>query len=224
MRSALSSTAMTATRQHRSLTDISLSKLTCVRHDNDRLLVLFAAMVLMSLICSTGTAQDETPPPPRAIRPALYRPSAAQPNVRPSTAVVQVTSVRAAGSENEAKSLVDLGPGPDFASQLPDDDSQMIRFIEIMQWTVAVLLIAVLAALTLRKFGRGKLLPMSNSAISHVATLPIKNHFQAHLLEVGKHTFLVTTDRSGVKTVNQINCWQDFDTPIDESSPQFAAS
>lgn len=116
--------------------------------------------------------------------------------------------------ESEVKAETPLGPGPDFASQLPDDDSHMIQFVEVMQWTVMVLLIAVVVVIGIKKYGRGNLVAPRNTDIAHLATLPVKNFFQAHLLQIGSQKFLVTTDRSGVKTVNPLNAWDDLDSQV----------
>jgi len=52
----------------------------------------------------------------------------------------------------------------------------------------------------------------------------VKNFFQAHLLQIGSQKFLVTTDRTGVKTVNPINAWDDLDTSVaDEQDVAIAA-
>ena len=128
------------------------------------------------------------------------------------------TSARKHGTlAGDPNKTVNLGSGPDFASQLPDDQSNLVQFIEILQWTIVVLLIAVVAALTLRKYQRAGQPAARNSVITHLATLPVRNHFQAHLLEIGTQKFLVTTDRSGVKTVNPITRWEDFEVPVEDS-------
>jgi len=141
----------------------------------------------------------------------------------PNAVPEEVASAAVAAAEAEAAEG-SLGPGPDFASQLADDDSHMIQFIEVMQWTVLVLIIAVVGVVGLKKYGRGKLLTPQNSSIAHLATLPVKNFFQAHLLQIGSQKFLVTTDRTGVKTVNPINAWDDLDTSVaDEQDVAIAA-
>jgi hypothetical protein len=155
------------------------------------------------------------------VRPASHSSVETVPSVhRTETPIIRTGHERVAESTTETPGTIDLGPGPDFASQLPDDESQMIQIVEILQWTIVVLLVAVVAVIAIKKYSRGKLLPGQNSAIAYIATLPVKNHFQAHLLEIGSQKFLVTTDRSGVKTVNQINSWQDFDNQVNEASPQ----
>lgn len=150
------------------------------------------------------------------------QPQASKPRLRPTPGKIvqasaeRVIEARPKEASKESTAEIKLGPGPDFESQLPDDDSHLIQFIEVMQWTVVVLLIAVVAVLALKKYGQGNLVAPKNSAIAHLATLPIKNHFQAHLLQIGTQKFLVTTDKSGVKTVNPIADWEDYDTPVQE--------
>ncbi len=195
-------------------------------------LIAFAGMLAM--LVSTASAQERRPewatsrmqlPQARttagAVRPAVHNvPSVpergAHSNVRP---VSHKDSKPA-----ETPKSIDLGPGPDFASQLPDDESHLVQFVEVLQWTMVVALLAVFAVMAIKKYSRpGGMIPTRSSAIAHLGTLPVKNHFQAHLLEIGNQRFLVTTDRTGVKTVNPINSWQDFDTPVQETHDATAA-
>lgn len=195
-------------------------------------------------------AVQPTPrPQDRIVSPTYLNPptppAAAIPRLRPvPSSIIQASAQRVTGVEPQPIANVvstedpiaavepsevplaeaSLGPGPDFASQLADDDSHMIQFIEVMQWTVLVLIIAVVGVVGLKKYGRGKLLTPQNSSIAHLATLPVKNFFQAHLLQIGSQKFLVTTDRTGVKTVNPINAWDDLDTSVaDEQDVAIAA-
>lgn len=103
------------------------------------------------------------------------------------------------------------------SSQLQENESGLQPFMDVMQWTVVVMMIAVGAVFGIKKYGRRMLPSGINSAITHRATLQIRNHFQAHLLEIGRQRFLVTTDRSGVKTVNPITSWEDFESPVSDS-------
>lgn len=157
-----------------------------------------------------------------ALKTLEPQPMASKPRLRPAAGkVVQASAERVIDAQpkrtsKESTAGIHLGPGPDFESQLPDDDSHLIQFIEVMQWTVVVLLIAVVAVLAIKKYGQGNLAAPKNSAIAHLATLPLKNHFQAHLIQIGTQKFLVTTDKSGVKTVNPIAAWEDYDTPVRE--------
>lgn len=52
--------------------------------------------------------------------------------------------------------LRDSRPNADFVSALPDQEVHLVQFVEILQWTVVVLLIAVVAALGLKKYSRGR--------------------------------------------------------------------
>lgn len=195
--------------------------------------------VLLSLSLASSAVGQERRPQDRIVSPSYMtpptQPQAAIPRLRPvaspivraSAETVTVVEPRLLVSKvpteaakpdttqtEVAATEGSLGPGPDFASQLPDDDSHMIQFIEVMQWTVLVLIMAVVGVIGLKKYGRGNLIAPQNSAISLLATLPVKNFFQAHLLQIGSQKFLVTTDRSGVKTVNPINAWDDLDSPV----------
>lgn len=108
----------------------------------------------------------------------------------------------------------ELRAGPVFSTPLSSDDSSLTQLIEMLQWTVGVMLVAVVAAFSLRKYARGTSATKTNSQISHLATLPVRHHFQAHLIEIAGQRFLVTTDRSGVKTVNPVTGWGDFEAPV----------
>ncbi|MEZ6123455.1 MAG: hypothetical protein R3C49_09805 [Planctomycetaceae bacterium] len=102
-------------------------------------------------------------------------------------------------------------PQQDISGETHEQVS-LIQFIEILQWTVVVLLVAVLGVLGLKKWHSGSVLPMPAAQMKHLATLPVRNQFQAHLLQVGNTQFLITTDRTGVKTVSEITQWDTVDS------------
>jgi hypothetical protein len=91
----------------------------------------------------------------------------------------------------------------------------LIQIVEALQWTVAVLALAVLATLIMKKYRQPRPASGISPDIRHVATIPVKNVFQAHLLEIQGQQFLVTTDRNGVKTVTPVARWNDFESPLD---------
>ncbi|MEZ6132236.1 MAG: hypothetical protein R3C59_26545 [Planctomycetaceae bacterium] len=109
------------------------------------------------------------------------------------------------------------------ASKASSGNGDLVHLIEVLQWTVVVLLLAVVAVLTLKKMKSKGLSVGSSTGIRHVATLPVKNLFQAHLLEVGGQQFFVTTDRAGVKTVTAVSQWDDFQTPVETYQESAAA-
>jgi len=146
---------------------------------------------------------------------------------QPAVSGVQLASHEVIDEESAVELPVTEKPRistAEFASQLPDDESSLVPFVEVLQWTVVVLLIAVVAVLTLKKYGKPGSFPTRSSVIAHLGTLPVKNHFQAHVLEVGSQKFLVTTDRTGVKTVNAIASWDEFDATLSEPAANAATA
>lgn len=91
----------------------------------------------------------------------------------------------------------------------------LMQIVDALQWTVAVLALAVVATLIIKKYKHQAPGSGSSPDIRHLATIPIRNVFQAHLLEIQGQQFLVTTDRNGVKTVTPVSRWDDFETPVD---------
>ena len=102
-----------------------------------------------------------------------------------------------------------------------DTDETLMQFIDVFQWVLLVMILAVAAAFSLRKWKLGGNFKTDNDLMEHVATLPVRNLFQAHLLRVGDRKFRITTDRSGVRTVDAVNAWNEFadsDEPSGEES------
>lgn len=103
-----------------------------------------------------------------------------------------------------------------LVAQLPEGDSHMVKFIELLQWAVLVSIVAVVAALLIRKFKPNGIQLSSNTLIEHLASLRVNNQFHAHVLEINDQRFLITTDRAGVKTVNQVTSVGDFQTALED--------
>ena len=166
------------------------------------------------------TAAANTPPQftDGRIVEASLQTSAASTTVLKPTPEPPVTA-----ADSESTTQTDLSTMADFASQLPEEQVNLLQIIEIMQWTVVVLMIAVVAVVALKKYKGNGPVSGSSAEITHLATLPVRNHFQAHLLAIGRQQFLVTTDRSGVKTVNPITRWEDFANPVAEVAEDSAS-
>jgi hypothetical protein len=102
----------------------------------------------------------------------------------------------------------------DAAATTSGGNGPLLRLIGMLQWVLIVMMVAVGAAFGMRRWRRGAPAPHAPSTITLVASLPVRNLFQAHLLETGGQRFLITTDRTGVKTVSAVASWDDLEAPV----------
>lgn len=130
-----------------------------------------------------------------------------------------VVSDRTSGTaSDDDAAATDAFSGPDFSQLEHDTDKTLLQFIDVFQWVLLVMILAVAAAFSIRKWKLGGNFKADNDLMEHVATLPVRNLFQAHLLRVGDRKFLVTTDRSGVRTVDAVNAWDEFSESEEEET------
>lgn len=222
-----------------------LAALRAVRIPSLRWHFLIACTVLVALCPSTGAQSPDSVQPqdgsplhtaaggntgrgPSGMSAFFHAQTALAIPRRPDNQLISVNVEAAESGTVDSEPVGDQGRrdydfGSDFASQLPDDESPMIQIVEITQWTIVVLLVAVVAALAVRKYSRGQLLAAQGDCdITHLASKSVRNYFQAHLIDVCSQRFLVTTDRSGVRTVNPLSRWEEFSHAVEEPEPSRA--
>lgn len=88
---------------------------------------------------------------------------------------------------------------------------------DTLQWTILFLTAIVGIALGVHRLTKNKQQTKQNHRMEYQGSLPIRGQFSMHLVRIIDRQFLVTTDRTGVKTVNALNEWDQFTAPIDLS-------
>ena len=88
---------------------------------------------------------------------------------------------------------------------------------DTLQWTILLLTAVVAAAIAVHRLTKHKQNPKSNHRMEYQGCLPVRGQFSMHLVSITDRQFLVTTDRSGVKTVTTLNDWDQFSAPIEPS-------
>ena len=89
-----------------------------------------------------------------------------------------------------------------------DGGAELVNLFRIGIWTVVVLSLALVLMIGVKVSLKGReIFRQDGSALCHVTTIPIGSDFRAHLLEAGGGHYLITTDRTGVKTVTPIVDW-----------------
>lgn len=88
---------------------------------------------------------------------------------------------------------------------------------DTLQWTILLLTAVVAAVIGVHRFTKQRQKPHSSHRMEYQGCLPVRGQFSMHLVTIIDRQFLVTTDRSGVKTVNALSEWDQFTAPIDLS-------
>ncbi|MEP3482269.1 MAG: hypothetical protein ABJZ55_23700 [Fuerstiella sp.] len=104
-----------------------------------------------------------------------------------------------------------------------DDNLQSVNqpsiteLADTLQWTILLLTAVVAAVMGIHRLTKQKQKAQSNHRMEYQGCLPVRGQFSMHLVTIIDRQFLVTTDRSGVKTVNALNDWDQFSAPVDPS-------
>lgn len=99
----------------------------------------------------------------------------------------------------------------------PPSQPSITELTDTLQWTILLLTAAAAIVIGIHRFTKNKHQTERNLRMEYQGSLPIRGQFSMHLVRIVDRQFLVTTDRSGVKTVNALNEWDQFTAPIDLS-------
>lgn len=88
---------------------------------------------------------------------------------------------------------------------------------DTLQWTILLLTAVAAGVIGVHRLTKHKQKTQSSHRMEYQGCLPVRGQFSMHLVTIIDRQFLVTTDRSGVKTVNALSEWDQFTAPIDPS-------
>lgn len=131
-----------------------------------------------------------------------------------------VLSLKPAGSPSQtgtdAAAAVDETDSTD-SQPLNHNQPSLTDLADTLQWTILLLAGSATVVIGVHRFSKQKHARKTTAQMEYQGSLPVRGQFSAHLISVSNRQFLVTTDRTGVKTVNALNEWDQFTAPVDLS-------